>query len=127
MFSEALLHVCGSIPGDIPLIPRRSGFEFGLGLLQLERFMAKTPELLDPYCASQLQTTPFQSFPSLNPKSLDADRLKLVGRGKWSMEKILKGVLWLPFSRASILAAWDTTGAVLFAKVGKCSNQQVCL
>jgi len=90
---RALLHVCGSVPGDIPLILGRSGFEFGAGLFQLEQFMAKTPELLDPYCAPSTAKMKFDKginsvseFPQLEPyKSLDADRLKLVGRGKWPM------------------------------------------
>ena len=42
---RALLHVCGSVPGDIPLVPGRSGFELGATLFQLEQFLAKTPEL----------------------------------------------------------------------------------
>ena len=119
---RALLHVCGSSPGDIPLIPGRSGFEFGAGLFQLEQFMAKTPELLDPYGAPPTAKMKFDKtintvsdFPQLEPyKSLDADRLKLVGCGKWPMEKFLRGVLWLPFQEPLfLLHGQDTTGAAL--------------
>ena len=36
--------------------------------------------------------------PELFPyKNLDADRLKLVGEGKWPMADFIEGPLWLPF------------------------------
>ena len=84
--------------------------------------MAKTPELLDPDCAPSTAKMKFDKdinsvseFPQLEPyKSLDAERLKLVGSGKWPMEKLVRGVLWLPFQEPSfLLHGQDTTGAVL--------------
>ena len=119
---RALLHVCGSVPGDIPLVPGRSGFELGATLFQLEQFLAKTPELQNLYASPSpvrmkvdrnLNTV--KEFPQLEPyKSLDAGRLKLVGRGNWPMEKFLQGVLWLPFQEPGfLLHGADTTGALL--------------
>ena len=114
--------MCGSDPGDIPLVPGRSGFELGASLFQLEQFLAKTPELLDTYGAPPSAVMKFdkqlndvKDFPQLEPyKSLDADRLKLVGRGSWPMEKFLKGVLWLPFQEPRfLLHGRSTRGAIL--------------
>ena len=97
---RALLHVSGSVPGDIPLVPGRSGFELGATLFQLEQFLAKTPELQNVYASTSpvkmkvdrnLNTV--KEFPQLEPyKSLDAGRLKLVGRGNWPMERFFRGV-----------------------------------
>lgn len=119
---RALLHVCGSDPGAIPLVPGRSGFELGASLFQIEQFLAKTPEMLDTYGAPAAARMKFDKklnspldFPQLEPyKSLDADRLKLVGRGMWPMESFLKGVLWLPFQEPRfLLHGGSTEGAIL--------------
>ena len=105
-----------------PWSPGRSGFELGATLFQLEQFLAKTPELQNVYASTSpvkmkvdrnLNTV--KEFPQLEPyKSLDAGRLKLVGRGSWPMERFLRGVLWLPFQEPRfLLHGADTTGALL--------------
>ena len=62
--------------------------EFATGYHELAPFeFSDDPHLLPP-----------EKFPELVPyRSSDASRLKLVGKGKWLMEKFLDAVLWLPF------------------------------
>ena len=48
-----------------------------------------------------------KDFPELLPyRSLDADRLRLIGEGKWHMETFLDGPLWLPFQEPRVSVAW---------------------
>ena len=45
-----------------------------------------------------------EDHPELAPyRSLDVSRLKIVGEGKWPMEKYISGPLWLPFQEPSFL------------------------
>ena len=45
-----------------------------------------------------------EEFPELQPyRSLDASRLKLVGRGCWPMDEFISGPLWLPFMEPRFL------------------------
>eukprot|EP00435_Cladocopium_sp_Y103_P070841 s475_g36.t1 len=47
---------------------------------------------------------PADEYPQLVPyRSLDASRLKLVGRGQWPMEDHIQRTLWLPFLEPSFL------------------------
>ena len=102
---RALIAVCGDDAGRFPLPPGRSGPELVAHLFQLEKFLDRSEEKFDSY----LRPSPceFKPDPSLLPagehrelfpyKNLDADRLKLVGEGKWPMADFIEGPLWLPF------------------------------
>ena len=48
--------------------------------------------------------SPADGYPQLEPyRSLAVKRLKLVGEGKWPMEKFLTGPFWLPFQELKLL------------------------
>eukprot|EP00435_Cladocopium_sp_Y103_P022342 s2443_g5.t1 len=111
----ALVTTCDS-PGllDFPMIPGRSGPEFVARLEQLEHF-AKRCNLLDvkTYSAGP---TDFEKVSAGRTKkedavsaavqpytSLNADRLKLVGRGEWDLQEFLDDELWLPYVEPAVL------------------------
>ena len=108
---SSLLAVCGDGSEKFPMVPGRSGPELGAEILQLEKFGELHPELGQSYVQPGTVTfkpdprlLPSSDFPELEPyKSLTANRLKLVGRGEWPMEKFLSGVLWLPFQEPRFL------------------------
>ena len=103
--------VCGDAQESFSLCPGRSSPELGSALFQLESFCAVCPELKSGYLRAQTASyaespglLSVEDRPELVPyKSLDADRLRLVGQGKWPMEQFLDGVLWLPFQEPSFL------------------------
>lgn len=95
---------------SLPLAPGRSGPELGASLFQLEAFIAKCPDLKDSYLEKPREfkddqsLLPIDAYPQLAPyRSLDASRLRLVGEGKWPMQKFLRGSLWLPFQEPAFL------------------------
>ena len=103
---------CGNYQDEFPLAPGRSGPELGASLYYLERFVQENPHFSQGY--HELAPMDFEEdpglfprdeFPELDPyRSLDVSRLKLVGRGRWPMEKYLDDVLWLPFQEPRFLA-----------------------
>ena len=103
---------CGNYQDEFPLAPGRSGPELGASLYYLERFVQENPHFSNSY--HELAPMDFEEdpglfprdeFPELDPyRSLDVSRLKLVGRGRWPMEKYLDDVLWLPFQEPRFLA-----------------------
>eukprot|EP00435_Cladocopium_sp_Y103_P018494 s3398_g4.t1 len=106
-----MMTVCGDARDVFPLCPGRTGPELGAHLFQLEQFCDTCPEF-----ASGYMSEPCRSFcadpgllsaadhPELLPyRSLDVDRLKLVGEGKWPMASFLSGPLWLPFQEPAFL------------------------
>ena len=105
------LTVCGSFSQNFPLVPGRSGPELASCLMHLEHFVFGCPEFANAY--SNVPLSKFSHDPSLLPadrypqlvphRDLNADRLKLVGEGKWPMEKYLRNNLWLPFQEPAFL------------------------
>ena len=103
--------MCGCPQEDFPLCPGRTGPELGASLFQLEQFCESSPILDSGYMKKK--SLPFrerpevispEKFPELVPyRSLCADRLKLVGEGRWPMADYLDGVLWLPFQEPTFL------------------------
>ena len=125
---RALLTAC-DLPGQFPLPPGRSGFEFISKLIELERFAESRPELNpDPYGAhDDAETSPekvgniesshrFKTHEQFSPavpyRSLIASRVKLTGTGEWPLADHLDGVLWLPYKEPLVLqhnlpVTWD--------------------
>ena len=111
----ALLTTCDS-PGDqghVPLSPGRSGAEFIARLHELEHFATSHRVFVeDAYgggpkdfelqrvgaAASDEANLPVQPYSSLN-----SDRLRLVGQGKWDLAKFLDDELWLPYQEPKIM------------------------
>lgn len=111
----ALIATCDS-PEKFPIVPGRSGHEFIARLLELERF-AKSSVHLDvggygggpadftaeaekePREMSAIGEThaSHRSLPAQPYTSLDSDRLKLIGQGKWRLADFLEDELWMPF------------------------------
>eukprot|EP00435_Cladocopium_sp_Y103_P032998 s1823_g8.t1 len=107
---RSLLAVCGSSTESFPMAPGRSGPELGACLFQLEEFVKRCPELKGSYIdepktfRSDPALLPIEKFPQLAPyRSLDADRLRLVGEGAWRMQDFLDSSLWLPFVEPAFL------------------------
>ena len=108
---RTMLAVCGDARESFPLCPGRSGPELGSNLFQLERFSDLCPDLASGYMSGDRK--PYVSDPGLlsasdHPellpyRSLDVDRLRIVGQGLWPMEKYLDGSLWLPFQEPAFL------------------------
>ena len=79
--------------------------------LCLEKFCERCPELRSGYM--EVKELPFHEDPGLLPseqhpellpyRSLDADRLRLVGSGVWPADSFLDGVLRLPFCEPKFL------------------------
>ena len=117
---RALVSACDR-PGDCPMPPGRSGFDFIARLVELEKFTADNPDVShDLYAGISVPgTLPKVSagwiderhrfktsteFSPANPyRSLDAGRLKLSGCGQWPMSDHLDSFLWLPFQEPKIL------------------------
>lgn len=114
---------CGFVREPLPIAPGRSGPELGACLHQLERFLEVNPELAAAYSSHEAASFhddpalfPPEKYPQLMPyKNLDVSRLRLVGCGKWPMEKFLVGgALWLPFQEPAFLFhGEDVSGAHL--------------
>ncbi|CAL1129194.1 unnamed protein product [Cladocopium goreaui] len=107
---RASLAVCGSSNELFSLAPGRSGPELGACLYQLERFFVGCPELQNSYLDKPIGFSgdqalfPNEEYPELTPyRALDADRLRLVGEGRWPMSDFLEGSLWLPFVEPAVL------------------------
>ena len=105
---RTLIDVCGDAQALSSMCPGRSGPELGATLWQLEVFCSICPDLKEGYLEADRvkfqddkTLLPPDQYPGLQPyKSLDASRLKLVGEGRWPMEKFMEGCLWLPFHGA---------------------------
>ena len=111
---RSLLSVCGSSSECINLAPGRSGPQLGAALFQLEHFAQQLdlsdggygPKIANPIgrLVEDPELLPVTKFPQLEPyRSLQADRLRLTGDGKWPMENFISGPLWLPFQEPSFL------------------------
>ena len=102
---------CGFGQEEFPLVPGRSGPELGASLFQLESFAEHNEvfgggygEFTGSRFRDDPDLLPGDDFPSLRPyRSLDVQRLKLVGQGSWPLEKFLEGVLWLPYQEPAFL------------------------
>ena len=111
---RSLLSVCGSSLDLISLAPGRSGPQLGASLFQLEQFCQKLQLCEGGYGPKQSMPVfcfeedpdllPVSEFPQLEPyRSLQADRLRLTGTGKWPMADFISGPLWLPFQEPGFL------------------------
>ena len=108
---RTLLSACGEAQDEFSLCPGRSSPELAAALYQLESFSRNCADLGSGYMDKAF--VPFEKdpnllksedFPELLPyRSLDADRLRLIGEGKWHMETFLDGPLWLPFQEPAFL------------------------
>eukprot|EP00438_Fugacium_kawagutii_P018756 Skav204395 [mRNA] locus=scaffold2947:164542:176525:+ [translate_table: standard] len=112
---RSLVAMCDSPSiASCPVVPGRSGPEFIARLFELEQF-AETEELLSvEHYASGPQdfdknkvgaAKPVsQNLPVQPYSSLDASRLKIVGRGGWDLQAYLEdSLLWLPYVEPKIL------------------------
>ena len=107
---RALLVVCGMDGASCPIVPGRS-VELSASVFQIEKYLEASSELSQSYAQrkpeeffNNKELFPTDKFPQLEPyKSLDASRLKLVGRGAWKMEEFLTGPFWLPFQEPRFL------------------------
>eukprot|EP00435_Cladocopium_sp_Y103_P043042 s6_g12.t1 len=111
----ALVAACDP-PGlaEIPLVPGRSGPEFIARLRQLEHFAKSSdlfevkeygggPEDLERRHLGKTEPDP-DPPPGEQPyTSLNASRLKLVGRANWKLADFLDDELWLPFQEPRVL------------------------
>ena len=103
--------VCGADGEKYAIVPGRSGPELGAAIYQVEKYLGDSMELGQSY--AQHKTKPFkdavglfpaEEFPQLQPyRNLDVSRLKIVGEGKWPMEKFLTDPFWLPFQEPRFL------------------------
>ena len=108
---RSALTVCGESIGTVPMIPGRSGPELASRLMQLENFLIGCPEFVDAYSKLNFSSfkhdrdlLPESKFPQLVPhRSLDADRIRIVGEGKWPLSDYLDSTLWLPFQEPLFL------------------------
>ena len=102
---RSLLVVCGDSDQDYTIVPGRSGPELGAAFFQLEEFLVGHPELSGDYVTIKQTKFVFDPDPLSTQKhiglaqhkNIDADRLRLVGDGRWPMAKFLDGPLWLLF------------------------------
>ena len=116
-------------PGQFPLPPGRAGPEFIARLFDLEQFAhAQGIFSVNHYqkdvgvCEGNLGMIPQKQRPSknvqpvispFNPyRSLQADRLKLSGRGEWPAQDFIEDELWLPFLEPCILELPDQKSCV---------------
>eukprot|EP00438_Fugacium_kawagutii_P012665 Skav215620 [mRNA] locus=scaffold666:640257:644840:- [translate_table: standard] len=108
---RTFMTVCGDAQAEYPLCPGRSGPELGACLFQLEAFCSRCPELQSGYLDRPLASFAEDpklidaiAHPELRPySSLNAGRLRIVGEGKWDMQKYLDGAFWLPFQEPACL------------------------
>ena len=126
---RTLLTVCDR-PDSHLLPPGRSGQEFIARLVELEHFASAHGAFNPDLYGGSHEEGPspvlkvgkiseehsFQSnkeFSAVRPyRSLDADRLKLAGDGKWPLADFLDDELWLPFLEPAVLLhhgepTWD--------------------
>ena len=102
---RSLLVVCGDSDQDYTIVPGRSGPELGAAFFQLEEFLVGHPELSGDYVTIKQTKFVFDPDPLSTQKhiglaqhkNIDADRLRLVGDGRWPMAKFLDDPLWLLF------------------------------
>eukprot|EP00438_Fugacium_kawagutii_P010127 Skav208968 [mRNA] locus=scaffold1134:70399:72057:+ [translate_table: standard] len=111
----ALLSTCDLTGGnEVSLVPGRSGPEFVARLKQLERF-AQRHHLLEvkgyvggpkDFEKSSVGKTMKEDDVPLEHQpysSLNAERLKLVGRGRWHLDEWLEDDLYLPYLEPKVL------------------------
>lgn len=112
---RSLVAMCDSPSiGDFPVVPGRSGPEFIARLSELEHF-AKSQSILsvehyasgpEDFAKTKLGAACHDpsNLPVQPYTSLDAARLRLVGRGEWDLQAFLDdGLLWLPYVEPLIL------------------------
>eukprot|EP00438_Fugacium_kawagutii_P026890 Skav209536 [mRNA] locus=scaffold2497:55771:60994:- [translate_table: standard] len=111
----ALLTTCelsGTL--ELSMVPGRSGMEFIATLQQLENFAsrhqlfdvkgyASGPVDLEKEKLGKLQAVDRSAVDVEPYTALDADRLKLVGSGKWHLEEWLRDELYLPYLEPKVL------------------------
>ena len=115
------LFACGSTLGQIPLSPGRSGPQLVAALGQLEAFCdnhlksGRYEDVRSSRFEDDKELFPKDKYPQLSPyKQLDVSRLRIVGGGKWPMERFLQGsIYWLPFLEPSFLWHNDDTSSAL--------------
>lgn len=119
--SSGTVTACDS-PTDVPTPAGRSGPEFVARLRELEEFAKLNPLLsyenyeagfgdlsggLDDDTVGNtvkaLMDTLAGPSPEMPYRSLDADRIKLTGKGTWNLTDHLHDELWLPFVEPRIL------------------------
>eukprot|EP00435_Cladocopium_sp_Y103_P067062 s89_g29.t1 len=107
---RSLIAVCGSNQEPFAIAPGRSGPQLGADLLQLENFIKGCEELRGNYLEKGVSfkedsaLLPSEEYPQLVPyRTLDASRLRLVGRGEWRMSDFIDSTLWLPFVEPAFL------------------------
>lgn len=98
---------CGSRSEEFPVAPGRSGPELIACLDKLERFIEASGLSAFGYGASEkvlgsgdaaVQKRQKREHPQLQPyRSLDVDRLKITGQGKWPLGDYLESDLWLAY------------------------------
>ena len=112
---RSLLLVCGADDQAFKLAPGRSGPELGAALYQLEQFAAGWIDKIDSYrphkpfaFKEDTGLLPPEQHPELQPyKNLNADRLKIVGDGRWPLADYLDGPLWLPYQEPRFLMRYE--------------------
>ena len=107
---QSLIAVCGSERAPFPTAPGRSGPQLSASLLQMEHFVRSCGLFEGGYMSGRVSFAedpklhPVSDFPQLVPyRSLDASRLRLIGKGDWQMESFIDGALWLPFQEPAFL------------------------
>ena len=139
---SAAITACDT-PGLFPLPPGRAGPEFIDRLFSLIDFAKeKGITMLDHYQADirepqavgkiQCKTTAANDvqFTALSPyRSLNAERLKLSGSGKWPIADYLHDELWLPYLEPKVLELPDRLKAVGpdFSRESKSENLELAL
>ena len=103
----ALVAASGSRREQLPVVPGRSGPELIACLDVLEKFLHEHPSFGGGYgfqgpvkvkSSKKDDAERIARFPQLHPfRSLDVQRLKIVGTGRWPLCDYLESELWLPF------------------------------
>ena len=109
----ALVAASGSRLGRLPVVPGRSGAELIASLDVLEKFLSNSPWFGGGYgepgafvisASKKDESERVSRFPQLRPyRSLDVNRLKIVGTGRWPLSNYLESELWLPFVEPNCL------------------------
>jgi len=109
----ALVAASGSRSEQLPVVPGRSGSELIASLDVLEKFLKEHPAFCGGYAEEKPMRMPSskkddmeraQRFPQLQPyRSLDVQRLKIVGTGQWPLCDYFESDLWLPFVEPNCL------------------------
>ena len=125
---RALITACDRSGSTYPLPPGRSGFEFIAKLVELEKFAYTNSAFELGYgvhvreddstehvvgrIAEEHRFRTGATFSPLHPyRTLEADRLKLSGQGKWDLQEYLDSCLWLPFQDPSVLLHGQPLGS----------------